>query len=749
MKGTLFSADFVKDTSGNLRLLELNTDTGFISASYSNLDFTELINIISNQNIDTIDIIYKEFHIDFINYFSQSVSNSGLEIVEFNTHIEEVNAIYPVSIEDSSNKFILRLAYDESAIFDSTYAKNNVELYKLFAENNQTSDVVEFAYSSSEFYHDSLVEDTINSTLNLPDIVVKNTLTSYNNPLEFYKIGRSDLSSTERLSLVKSELFTSGSFTQKYYIGDESDTHSKSIRSFNIVYGGNLDVVNIGGYEIESILEKPTTISYNDSSLLNKLDIKHYFELTTNEIRGFFGGVLEGASVQPASGSPIPIEDVEIGTLFKSFVIGTSPNTDVLSEVRQWSYPGSELPSGSQESTSTLVNKTKEKLVYNVISNISISGSSEDSLRISPHLYMLTYDVVNDQLCYRSPLEMSVETHKLFDNSGSLMTMDSITYEVLEGDNYLYELDMEEADTFFLQGVGINVKLLTHNCFVEGTLVSTPNGKVEIQNIKPGDNVLSFDEEKNQVIENKVGKVSQALVSNLVKLTFEGGEVLQTTKKHPFFVKEKGWVEAEKLLNGDVCVKQDGAEILVASIEIFEGETLVYNLHEVTPSHTFFTNEILVHNKACFVAGTQITLSNGDTKNIEDIIVGDVVVSYNEESGFQEHKQVVKLESPIHDDLVKYTFSNGAEITCTYDHPFYVNDLTLSSYKPEWTNERYDLPSAVSEIKVGDFVYPLDGDVNVEIVSIEELPRVATKTYIFSVEDNRNFYANEILVHNK
>jgi hypothetical protein len=31
MKGTLFSADFVKDSSGNLRLLELNTDTGFIN----------------------------------------------------------------------------------------------------------------------------------------------------------------------------------------------------------------------------------------------------------------------------------------------------------------------------------------------------------------------------------------------------------------------------------------------------------------------------------------------------------------------------------------------------------------------------------------------------------------------------------------------------------------------------------------------------------------------------------------------
>lgn len=35
MKGTLFSADFIKDADANLRLLELNTDTGFIANTLS------------------------------------------------------------------------------------------------------------------------------------------------------------------------------------------------------------------------------------------------------------------------------------------------------------------------------------------------------------------------------------------------------------------------------------------------------------------------------------------------------------------------------------------------------------------------------------------------------------------------------------------------------------------------------------------------------------------------------------------
>jgi intein/homing endonuclease len=139
---------------------------------------------------------------------------------------------------------------------------------------------------------------------------------------------------------------------------------------------------------------------------------------------------------------------------------------------------------------------------------------------------------------------------------------------------------------------------------------------------------------------------------------------------------------------------------------------------------------------------------DGSEKNIEDVVIGDEVLSYNEETTFIEPKQVIKLDSPIHDDLVQYTLSNGTTITSTFDHPYYVNGLQLASYQPNWTNKRYDLPSEVSKIKVGDFVNLVNKEI-VEIISIVELDRVDTQTYIISVKDNRNFYANKILVHNK
>ena len=54
MKGTLFSADFIKDSSDNLRLLELNTDTSIVEAQIPNVDWTGLIDILNeNSNVNS------------------------------------------------------------------------------------------------------------------------------------------------------------------------------------------------------------------------------------------------------------------------------------------------------------------------------------------------------------------------------------------------------------------------------------------------------------------------------------------------------------------------------------------------------------------------------------------------------------------------------------------------------------------------------------------------------------------------
>jgi intein/homing endonuclease len=99
--------------------------------------------------------------------------------------------------------------------------------------------------------------------------------------------------------------------------------------------------------------------------------------------------------------------------------------------------------------------------------------------------------------------------------------------------------------------------------------------------------------------------------------------------------------------------------------------------------------------------------------------------------------------------MVKYVFANQTEIICTFDHPFYVDGLELASYTPFLTNKRYELNKEVRQIKMGDMVYLSNGVSKTAVKDVIELDEKDTQTYIITVEDNHNFYANGILVHNK
>ena len=69
MKGTLFSSDFIIDESDNLRLLEFNTDTGFLSSTLdSKFDFTAFINILSTNDIKEADYLSIKLELCLIGY---------------------------------------------------------------------------------------------------------------------------------------------------------------------------------------------------------------------------------------------------------------------------------------------------------------------------------------------------------------------------------------------------------------------------------------------------------------------------------------------------------------------------------------------------------------------------------------------------------------------------------------------------------------------------------------------------------
>jgi hypothetical protein len=751
MKGTLFSADFVKDSSGNLRLLELNTDTAFTNGALNHVDFTEFINLISDNNINEVHVIYKEFHKNFIQSFSQSLMESGV-VDLFSETFETSDIIYPTIIEDGSSKFILRCAYDESAIFDSTYCKQKEELLKLFYDNSDIGSIAQFFISSSEVSID-ILDRSINEQT-APDVAVKNILNVHDS-IQFYKIGGSGTVSENFDQFIQNN--SQDSLILNYY-NNPNDTIHKSIRSFNLIYGNNLDILNLTTVEVDAVFEKPTSLEYDSEIVSNLINVKHYYELTTNypHLAQSDGGIFEEESITDINDEPVLVSDVVLGESYKSMFVSGSPDSDNPSVFSNWSSPGNELPSGSYLTSSVLVNKVKIPLKRNIISNITTAESASFRSVISQHV--LVYDSSSHEMRYKSILHVDEETDYLLKDDSSITKVISNDIEILDDTHYSYILDFEEVDTYILHESGLNIKVVTHNdaCFPAGTKILLQSGdKKNIENIIEGDGVVSFDTHNKKFTTGRVTKINKSTQSGLVYLKTEFGEELKSTLGHMIYC-QKGWVTADTLVVGDELVNSNGDISKIISIEILDGECEVYHLLNVGNDHTYFANDILVHNRSittapppfCFPAGTKILMEDGSEKNIEDVELGDTVLSFNEETQIIEPKKVIKLQSPIHDDLVEYTLSNGTTITSTFDHPYYVNGLQLASYKPSWTNSRYDLPMEVLSIKVGDEVNLVNKHTS-KIESIVELERVDTKTYIFSVDGNRNFYANGILVHNK
>jgi hypothetical protein len=733
MKGTLFSADFIEEANGNIRLLEINTDTAIQDGGLEQLDFSGFHAILSGSELSGVTIIHKHWHNNLVTAISGSLHQSASFITDFQTILEEGTTIYPTSVEDSPNRFILRMTYDESAIFDSEYAKDKKAVLKLFSDSGDSGSIAEYYISSSDGVSDFLPLD-LNST-NIPDVVVKDLNINVNNPLQFYKIGKSTETLENRYSEFKQQL-GENNLILKYY-ENPSDIKVKSIRSLNIIYGGNLDVVNLGNFIGEGLFEKPTSIEYDDNVIGNKIDIKHYYELATSYPRfntiDNWGGIFEEEEIVKADGSTVLIASASIGDEFKSYYIEGAPDTDIVSEFMGWSYSGSELPTGSHVTSSILINNIQQPLTYGIIYHVTLEDASDFRAAVGSHL--LTYDVQLDCIRYSELYELTPETHKLINLSGGTVDIQSITIDILDGQYHANILDMETADTFFLSNGELSVKIVTHNCFPAGTKITLADGSQKnIEELTIEDKILTWNEHTGELVEGTIGNIVKKTDNLLIHLITENGDV-KSTPFHKFYVKDKKWTPAQDIVIGDVLLNEEGKDVAVTDRIDLVGNVDVYHILDVKDNHTYFANNLLVHNikYGCFVAGTEITLANGDVKNIEDVIVGEEVLTYNEVSGEPEVGVVGNLKQHEVHSVVKLIFDNEVVITTTSEHPFFVDGKGF-------------IPAG--NLQLHDVCKKVNGN-NSILTSIEVLEESHVVYNLLSVSENHNFYANGILVHNK
>jgi hypothetical protein len=149
----------------------------------------------------------------------------------------------------------------------------------------------------------------------------------------------------------------------------------------------------------------------------------------------------------------------------------------------------------------------------------------------------------------------------------------------------------------------------------------------------------------------------------------------------------------------------------------------------------------------CFLPGTKVLMSNGIGKNIEDVKVGDIVKSWNEQIDSIENSKVLDLESPIREGYYNLSF-DGGELKVTNEHPIYIKNKGWCSIEPEKTKEYHSHLDNVKQIEVGDLLYTNNKQWK-NITSFDYVEKQVQTYNLSSIENNHTFFANNILVHNK
>ena len=218
-----------------------------------------------------------------------------------------------------------------------------------------------------------------------------------------------------------------------------------------------------------------------------------------------------------------------------------------------------------------------------------------------------------------------------------------IGYKIDGENNKIYQINKEchsnQIYNFFQRGItaiaaftgGMSSAM---KCFIAGTVIVTETGFARIEDVKPGDIVLSTN---TDTMETGCKKVLEKYVRKTRELVhiIVGGKEIVSTPDHPYYVEGRGFVNACQLCIGSPLLDADCKILEVEQIykeQLGKNEEVkVYNF-QVEDWHTYHVGEmeVLVHNaeyETSYGKSSLIELKNTDNfmdSTIEHIFEGNV-----------------------------------------------------------------------------------------------------------------------------
>jgi hypothetical protein len=252
MKALIIGTDFLKDSDGNLRIIETNTNVGIHNKMTPHFDWIGVKQFLIDNSISKLHFIYTEGGLigndELTHQFDTITPNVSLEdkLMEIMAEIGGTYESHPVAknsitvpfIEDAEDTLIIRTSYDTTAIVDEEYTKDKVNFHRLISGQEYSTKIYYHSNTDTSLNVDNLTELHLTEG-DAPNYVIKTRAphtTDYINYPKFYKI-----STLENLESLKSSL-TDLEFIEEYHLNDENFINNKigAIRSLDILYGPTL-----------------------------------------------------------------------------------------------------------------------------------------------------------------------------------------------------------------------------------------------------------------------------------------------------------------------------------------------------------------------------------------------------------------------------------------------------------------------------------------------------------------------------
>lgn len=457
MKGVLLATDFVKDTDGVFKILETNTSVAIAVQCMNNYMNTEsFLQFLSDNSItevhlllprgvtttDTIDLTSNGDCLHYIHHFR----NITGELITLELH-NSPNGFTPPTVEDGTNKLLLRLCYDSNAIVDETYAKDNFEFIKLLHDNSSPNIVPTYFNSN-----DGLSVDSIGTQLRdngvYPNYIIKKRypVTDYS---EYPKVVK--INTVEDLTTIKNNL-SSDELIQEYVLNqnDLLNGKLKTYRVIQMLYGPTLDVFDF----MEPFIHTnkcaiDSTVDYDSNGHIMSWERPKFIQKVNRVGIPKSYHAYSFANVLKSDGSSANLSNVLAGHTIKSI------NLFNLVDEKQWvNYhePFTNVTTGSTTTESIVVN-TQNMEDFNMVMRFKLSNGS--SFLLGRYSTILTLNESNEVIFVEAK-DLGVGNKLIInrrDNDQLLNeTITSVEYFFQNMTRYFF--DVEDSDMFLTLSEG-------------------------------------------------------------------------------------------------------------------------------------------------------------------------------------------------------------------------------------------------------------------------------------------------------